>query len=175
MRGDGCEEDSNLSLGMSRDTSLSSLADFSQLSTSNSMMEIVKDARQVRRWIRQVSLDSQDSDLDLDLELRENNRTDLEQFCEEMSKMIDNCDDVTDDKDNSERVDPGEECNSSIKDSSDKNISRENSIPDFKLIQRKTCINRRLWKLTGFSEHESLNFSETSDNDNASMVGEYYL
>jgi len=170
MRGDGCEEDSSISLGISRDTSVSSLADFSQMSASNSMMDIVKDARQVRRWIRQVSLDSQDSDLDIDLELRENSRAaDLEQFCEEMNKMIDNCDDVTDDKDHKERVDPGEECNSSIKDSSDRNISRENSIPDFKLIQRKTCINRRLWKLTGFSEHESLNFSETSDNDNVSM------
>ena len=50
MRGDGCDEEvSGHVFGMSRDTSLSSLAEMSQgsVSVSNSMMDIVRDARSV--------------------------------------------------------------------------------------------------------------------------------
>ena len=166
MRGDGGEGLSHLS----RDTSLSSLAEISAsggLSVSNSMMELVRDARQVRRLIREVSLDSQDSDLDL--ELREATGAELGRFNQDMSKLIENCDDrnspISENGNN-----PGEQCNNSDGSGSERNLTRDSSIPDFNLIEKKTCINRRLWKLTGFSEYESLNFSENSDHDNASLV-----
>ena len=167
MRGDGGEGLSHLS----RDTSLSSLAEISVsggMSVSNSMMELVRDARQVRRLIREVSLDSQDSDIDL--ELRETTGEELERFQQDMSKLIENCDErnslISENGNN-----PGEECNNTDDVSgSERSLPRDSSIPDFNLIEKKTCINRRLWKLTGFSEYESLNFSENSDHDNASLV-----
>ena len=83
-----------------------------------------------------------------------------------MSKLIENCDDRN--SQNSEiGNNPGEECNTT---DTERSLPRDSSIPDFNLIEKKTCINRRLWKLTGFSEYESLNFSENSDHDNASLV-----
>ena len=135
----------------------------------------------MRRLIREVSLDSQDSDLDLDLELRETARVDLGQFNEDMSRLIDNCDAGAGDEaedvngDGGDENDPGDVCSSSNNvtsgtEAGDRSLARDSSVPDFSLIQRQTCVNRRLWKLTGFSEHESLNFSETSDHDNASLV-----
>lgn len=163
MRGDGCDTD--ISLGLSRDTSLSSLAEASTCSMSSGMLDIVKDARRVRRLIREVSLDSQDSDLEVDLGLRETSRLDLDLFYDEMNKLIENCDDNYDLNEEVQNA----ELSSNVSQASGPSLSRESSIPDFNLIQRKTGINRKLWKLTGFSEYESLNFSETSDQDNASM------
>ena len=121
----------------------------------------------------------QDSDLDLDLELRETARVDLGQFNEDMSRLIDNCEagagDEAEDVNGDGANDPGDVCSSSNNvtsgtEAGDRSLARDSSVPDFSLIQRQTCVNRRLWKLTGFSEHESLNFSETSDHDNASLV-----
>ena len=37
------------------------------------MMDIVRGARQVRRFIREISLDSQESDIDIDNDYKENN------------------------------------------------------------------------------------------------------
>ena len=184
MRGDGAEDETSLAsagLGLSRDCSLSSLAEVSgAASLSSSMVDLVRGARQVRRLIREVSLDSQDSDLDLDLELRETARVDLGQFNEDMSRLIDNCDagagdEAEDVNGDGGANDPGDVCSSSNNvtsgtEAGDRSLARDSSVPDFSLIQRQTCVNRRLWKLTGFSEHESLNFSETSDHDNASLV-----
>jgi len=163
MRGDGCDTD--ISLGLSRDTSLSSLAEASGCSMSSSMIDLVKDARQVRRLIREVSLDSQDSDLDVDLELKETSGLDLDHFYDEMNKLIENCDDNYDLNEEVQNA----ELSSNVSQVSGPCLSRESSIPDFNLIQRKTGINRKLWKLTGFSEYESLNFSESSDHENVSM------
>lgn len=120
----------------------------------------------MRRLIREVSLDSQDSDLEVDLGLRETSRLDLDLFYDEMNKLIENCDDNYDLNEEVQNA----ELSSNVSQASGPSLSRESSIPDFNLIQRKTGINRKLWKLTGFSEYESLNFSETSDQDNASMV-----
>ena len=120
----------------------------------------------MRRLIREVSLDSQDSDLEVDLGLRETSRLDLDLFYDEMNKVIENCDDNYDLNEEVQNA----ELSSNVSQASGPSLSRESSIPDFNLIQRKTGINRKLWKLTGFSEYESLNFSETSDQDNASMV-----
>ena len=120
----------------------------------------------MRRLIREVSLDSQDSDLEVDLGLRETSRLDLDLFYDEMNKLIENCDDNYDLNEEVQNA----ELSSYVSQASGPSLSRESSIPDFNLIQRKTGINRKLWKLTGFSEYESLNFSETSDQDNASMV-----
>ena len=182
MRGDGAEDEASLAsagLGLSRDCSLSSLAEVSgAASLSSSMVDLVRGARQVRRLIREVSLDSQDSDLDLDLELRETARVDLGQFNEDMSRLIDNCEAgagvEAEEGDGGGANDPGDVCSSnnvtSSTEAGDRSLARDSSVPDFSLIQRQTCVNRRLWKLTGFSEHESLNFSETSDHDNASLV-----
>ena len=166
MSGDGCEEDQSVSYGMSRDASMSSLAEFSSISVSNSMMDIVRDARDVRRLIREVSLDSQDSDLDLELESREvsRRRSGVGVFCDQMSKLIENCEASNNNEDDA--VDNTGDNNNDVKDE----LVRDTSVPDFNLIQKKTCITRRLWKLTGFSEHESVNFSETSDAENGSMV-----
>ena len=168
MMGDGCEDDGSMTIpmGMSRDTSLSSLAELSGcMSVSNSMMDIVRDARQVRRLIREVSLDSQDSDLDLDMEAREvikRSQGDIDLFCGEMSKLIENCDET--DITGEER----QEETTSLSSRSEESLVRDSSIPDFSLIQSKSCINRRLWKLTGFSEYESSNLSEASEH--GSMV-----
>ena len=120
----------------------------------------------MRRLIREVSLDSQDSDLEVDLGLRETSRLDLDLFYDEMNKLIENCDDNYDLNEEVQNA----ELSSNVSQASGPSLSRESSIPDFNLIQRKTGINRKLWKLTGFSEYESINFSETSDQDNASMV-----
>ena len=134
------------------------------LDKNRSMMELVNGARQVRRLIREVSLDSQDSDLDL--ELRETTGQEMETFHEDMSKLIENCGESLSDIGNN----PGEKCNNTDESVSERSLPRDSSIPDFNLIEKKTCINRRLWKLTGFSEYESLNFSENSDHDNVSLV-----
>ena len=112
----------------------------------------------MRRLIREVSLDSQDSDLEVDLGLRETSRLDLDLFYDEMNKLIENCDDNYDLNEEVQNA----ELSSNVSQASGPSLSRESSIPDFNLIQRKTGINRKLWKLTGFSEYESLNFSETS-------------
>ena len=129
------------------------------------MMDIVRGARQVRRFIREISLDSQESDIDIDTDYRENNNNYSEQLgdiCDNISKLMDNSDEINSDT-------TGEE----YKDSDDEpRLKKENSVPDFKLIEKKTGINRRLWKLTGFSDRESVNMSEFSDADNASMEWE---
>ena len=166
MRGDG-SDGLGPGLYLSRDTSLSSLAEISAsggMSVSNSMMELVNDARQVRRLIREVSLDSQDSDLDL--ELRETTGQEMETFHEDMSKLIENCGESLSDIGNN----PGEKCNNTDESVSERSLPRDSSIPDFNLIEKKTYINKRLWKLTGFSKYESLNFSDNSDHDNVSLV-----
>ena len=176
IRGDGCEGESYI---LSRDTSLSSFAGKSaqflssssyrlltDLSRSNSisssMMDIVMGARQVRRFIREISLDSQESDIDIDNDYKENNNNYSQQLgdiCDSINKIMDNSEEITSDI-------TGEE----YRDSDDEpRLKKENSVPDFKLIERKTGINRRLWKLTGFSDRESVNMSEYSDGDNASL------
>ena len=141
-------------------------------SVSSSMMDIVLGARQVRRFIREISLDSQESDIDIETEpdyrdyrdYREhnNNSQHLGSFCDNTNtyKSVEITDtDIT-----------GEEFRDS---DGEPRLKKESSVPDFKLIERKTGINRRLWKLTGFSDKESLNLSEFSDADNASMVSFY--
>ena len=88
-----------------------------------------------------------------------------------MSILIENCDEKKNSLISENGNNPGEECNNTDDVSgSERSLPRDSSIPDFNLIEKKTCINRRLWKLTGFSEYESLNFSENSDHDNASLV-----
>ena len=133
------------------------------------MMDIVLGARQVRRFIREISLDSQESDIDIETEAdfrdyreHNNNSQQLEYFCDNTNtnksvEITGNTDtDIT-----------GEEYRDS---DGEPRLKKESSVPDFKLIERKTGINRRLWKLTGFSDKESVNLSEFSDADNASMV-----
>ena len=136
-------------------------------SVSSSMMDIVLGARQVRRFIREISLDSQESDIDIENEtdLRDyrehnNNSQQLGYFCDNTNKSVE----ITG---NSDIDITGEDYRDS---DGEPRLKKESSVPDFKLIERKTGINRRLWKLTGFSDKESLNLSEISDADNASMV-----
>ena len=137
------------------------------------MMDIVLGARQVRRFIREISLDSQESDIDIETEpeyrdYREhnNNSQHLGYFCDNSSKLV-----VTPEHSGNTDTDiTGEDYRDS---DGEPRLKKESSVPDFKLIERKTGINRRLWKLTGFSDKESLNLSEFSDADNASMVSNF--
>ena len=134
------------------------------------MMDIVLGARQVRRFIREISLDSQESDIDIETEAdsrdyrdyreHNNNSQQLGYFCDNTNKSVE----ITG---NTDTDITGEEYRDS---DGEPRLKKESSVPDFKLIERKTGINRRLWKLTGFSDKESLNLSEVSDVDNASLV-----
>ena len=131
------------------------------------MMDIVLGARQVRRFIREISLDSQESDIDIETEAdfrdnreHNNNSQQLGYFCDNTNKSVE----ITG---NTDTDITGEEYRDS---DGEPRLKKESSVPDFKLIERKTGINRRLWKLTGFSDKESVNLSEFSDADNASMV-----
>ena len=131
------------------------------------MMDIVLGARQVRRFIREISLDSQESDIDIETEAdfrdyreHNNNSQQLGYVCDNTNKSVE----ITG---NTDTDITGEEYRDS---DGEPRLKKESSVPDFKLIERKTGINRRLWKLTGFSDKESVNLSEFSDADNASMV-----
>ena len=142
------------------------------------MMDIVLGARQVRRFIREISLDSQESDIDIETETdyrdyrdnkeHNNNSQQLGYFCDKnnTSKPVE----ITENAGNTDTDTTGEEYRDS---DGEPGLKKESSVPDFKLIERKTGINRRLWKLTGFSDKESVNLSEFSDADNASMVSNY--
>ena len=167
MRGDGSEGESYI---LSRDNSISSFADLSisrSNSVSSSMMDIVLGARQVRRFIREISLDSQESDIDIDTEADFRDYREHNNNSQQLGYVCDNTKESVEITGNTDTDITGEDYRDS---DGEPRLKKESSVPDFKLIERKTGINRRLWKLTGFSDKESLNLSEFSDADNASMV-----
>lgn len=127
LRGDGC--DGSLAV-LSRDPSLSSLAEWS-CSLTSSMRDIVAGAHQVRRLIRAVSLDSEDSDLDLELGT---GRVAEQETSPPSTAPSQGGSLVSSQSPNSGRSG---------------SLPRDSSMPDFKLIQRKVCSNKRLWVLTG--------------------------
>jgi len=158
---------------LGRDISVDSVADQSY-SMNASMMDLVQNAKEARRLIREISFDSQASDLDIDLSLNNSifgSRAEgLNQFCNGINQLIDNCDFVP--------SFPGETKLKSSR-SSESGMSelseifdasgeiRENSVPDFQRLQRSALNGKELWKLTGFTD-----FSEPSDTENASLEWE---
>ena len=155
-----------------REDSMDSIAEpLSTLSISGSMRDMVTNARDVRRLIRAVSIDSQDSDYSLDFDLESevgaSTAEGLHQLTEGLSRLIDNCDSLEGEMDSI----PGTSLVSSKSSMSglsslaagtedDMSLRRENSIPDLRRLKRASRGQQRgLWKLTNFSsfsERESM-------------------
>jgi len=160
---------SDLYLGnIPREDSLDSIAEpLSTLSVCGSMLDMVTNARDIRRLIRCASLDSQDSDfsleLEMDSELGASTAEGLNQITAGIEKLIDNCDSI---EGGMEAVPSGKSTMVSSKSSmsglaslaaapppeqGEATLQRENSIPDMRRLQRACRDKRALWKLTNFS------------------------
>ena len=159
---------SELYLGnLPREDSLDSIAEpLSTLSVCGSMLDLVTNARDIRRLIRCASMDSQDSDfsleLEMDSELGASTAEDLNQITAGIEKLIDNCDSI---EGGMEAVPTGHSTMVSSKSSmsglsslaahppeqEEPTLQRENSIPDMRRLQRACRDKRALWKLTNFS------------------------
>jgi hypothetical protein len=155
---------------LGRDLSIDSLADQSY-AMNTSMMDLVLNAKEARRLIREISFDSQASDLDIDISFADTcggaASEGFNQLYNGLNQLIDNCDFVSnipgDNKlkysrssesglsELSELFDPSEEI-------------RENSVPDFQKLQKSAFNSKELWKLTGFTDS-----SDPSDAENASL------
>lgn len=152
---------------MSRDLSLDSMADQSY-SMNSSMLDLVLNAKEARRLIREISFDSQASDIDIDLSLSDTAgfcRSDsFNQLCNGLNQLVDNCDSLP--------PFPGDKKLKSSR-SSESGMSElfdvtedinDNSVPDFQKIQKSALNSKELWKLTGFTDS-----SDHSDAENASL------
>ena len=134
-------------------------------SMTGSMVELVANAREVRRLIRETSFDSTASDFSLDLSLHENlgasTADGLEGLCRGLDRLVDNCETIDLDmaalppaaamvtskstmSGLSQYTTEGEE-------EADSGLIREGSIPDLRDLQRTLRQNKGLWKLTNFS------------------------
>ena len=147
----------------SLDSIVSVAEPLSSLSISGSMLELVQDTRDVRRLIRAVSMDSQDSEysleLDLQSELGESTAEGLDRITAGLSQLRENCDSMEGEMGALPATDSSMVSSKSsmsglsslaagLEDDSSSSLRRENSIPDLRRLQRS---QRGIWKLTNFS------------------------
>jgi len=147
---------------LERDDSMDSLS-VSQCSISGSMMDMVQNAKEVRRLIRAASFDSTASDMSLEFSLNDNlgasTAGDLDRITNGLSKLIDNCGSIEDGIDSipfesqlvsskSTATGLSQFCEDDAKECS---LTREGSIPDLRALQKSLRFNKTPWKLTGFS------------------------
>jgi len=138
----------------------------SACSMSGSMLDLVENAREVRRLIREASFDSTTSDLSLDLSLNGDigvsTAEGLDTLCRGINKLIDNCENI--DQDIScipETKLPSSKssmsglnqyaASESGEEETAGDLKRDNSIPDLRALQRSLRQNKGMWKLTDFS------------------------
>jgi len=160
---------SNLSASppiLTREDSVDSIAEpLSTLSVCGSMRDLVTNARDVRRLIRAVSINSQDSeyfiDLDLDEDVGASTAENLDLLTSGVSTLVDNCDYIGEEMESFPKSSTMISSKSSMSGLSflaestteeyDKVLRRQNSIPDLRKLQRASRGQKSLWKLTNFS------------------------
>ena len=132
-------------------------------SITGSMVDLVQNAREVRRLIRETSFDSTASDFSLDLSLNENlgasTADGLEGLCRGLSRLVDNCETIDQDMSfippavmvTSKSTMSGLSQYTTEGEDEEGNLVREGSIPDLRDLQRTLRNNKGLWKLTNFS------------------------
>ena len=173
--------DSELRVG--REDSLDSdheLPSVSVCSMSGSMLDLVENAREVRRLIREASFDSTGSDLSLDFSINENlgasTAEGLDTLAQGLNKLLDNCGNIEDDISYipPARIVSSKSSMSGLSQFSETGrtepdlpeLRREGSIPDLRALQRSLRSSKGLWKLTdfsGLSEYGSRQASVGSD------------
>ena len=159
----------------------------SACSMSGSMLDLVQNAREVRRLIREASFDSTTSDLSLDLNSYDNlgagTVEDFDTLCRGLNKLIDNCDNLNEDisllpvaeakmvssKSSMSGLSQyassetgggggGGAASDTAEEIGSGELKREGSIPDLRTLQRSLRQNKGVWKLTNFS-----NLSDSTD------------
>lgn len=165
-------------VGLARDTSIDSVVDQS-CSVSGSMLDLVQNAKDVRKLIREVSFDSESSDLELDLpyNLGVSTAEGMDQLCDGLNLLVNNCDCIEGEMASlpvESKLMSSQSSMSGLSELGDEGhikqeglLKRESSIPDFRTLQKKARSNKRLWKLTGFSDADGS--MDLSEHENASL------
>lgn len=136
-------------------------------SISGSMVDLVQNAREVRRLIRETSFDSTASDFSLDFSLNENlgasTADGLEGLSRGLSRLMDNCETIDQDmsfippavmvtsKSTMSGLSQYSTTTTEGGEDEEGSLVREGSIPDLRDLQRTLRNNKGLWKLTNFS------------------------
>ena len=146
----------------------------STLSVCGSMLDMVTNARDVRRLIRGMSIDSQDSDysldLDMDSELGASTAEGLDLLTTGVGSLLEKCNSIEGEM---EAVPPSSMVTSrssmsglsSLAATEDgaSSLHRENSIPDLRQLRRASRQQRGIWKLTNFSSVSEVESSAVSE------------
>ena len=158
-----------------REDSMDSIVEpLSTLSVCGSMLDMVTNARDVRRLIRGMSIDSQDSDysldLDMDSELGASTAEGLDLLTTGVGGLMDKCDSIEGEM---EAMPPSSMVTSrssmsglsSLAATEDgaTSLHRENSIPDLRQLRRASRQQRGIWKLTNFSSVSEVESSAVSE------------
>jgi len=139
---------------------------------NGSMLDLVMNAKETRRLIREISFDSQASDLDIDLSFGDTTggcrSEDFNQLCNGLNQLIDNCDFIPTfpgDK----RIKSSRSSESGMSELFDVNedMNGNDSVPDIQKIEKSALNSKELWKLTGFTDS-----SDHSEAGNASLEWE---
>jgi len=154
-----------------KDLSLDSLADQS-CSMNRSMLDLVMNAKETRRLIREISFDSQASDLDIDLSFSDTGggvrSEDFNQLCNGLNQLIGNCDYIPPFP-GENRIKSSRSSESGMSELFDatEDMNGNDSVPDFQKLQKSALNSKELWKLTGFTDS-----SDHSEAENASLEWE---
>ena len=132
---------------------------------SGSMLDLVQNAREVRRLIRETSFDSTTSDLDLDFSLNENlggsTAEGLDTIYSGINKIMLNCENLEQDisflpeqklvVSKSSMSGLSQYAGTENEEDEESNLQRDGSVPDLRVLQRTLRSNKGVWKLTDFS------------------------
>ena len=158
--------DKNALERLGREDSLESENEIPSITTgdvSGSMLDLVQNAREVRRLIRETSFDSTASDLDLDFSLNENLGGSTAEGLNSLyglNKIMFNCENLEQDISflpepklvSSKSSMSGLSQYAGMEDEEDEgNLQREGSVPDLRVLQKTLRTNKGVWKLTDFS------------------------